>query len=29
MVELNEAMKIYMTKIGMKNIVISVEEFTS
>lgn len=29
MVELNEAMKTYMTKIGMKNIVISVEEYTS
>lgn len=29
MVELNESMKTYMKKLGMKNIVISVEEFTS
>lgn len=29
MVELNNAMKTYMTKIGVKDIVISVEEYTS
>lgn len=29
MVALNEAMKEYMTKLGMKNIVISMEEVTS
>lgn len=29
MVELNDAMKTYMQKIGVQNIVISVEEYTS
>lgn len=29
MVEINESMKTYMKKIGVTNIVISVEEYTS